>query len=165
MKRTKQSIAHVGRMIRRLAESPEGASPATQSAADANPGPSHAGPSTQPLHAKQRDEIIEPSVAPPVPLPMDSAFTTLPNPELGDANAGSSAQTPMTISYPLQPEVVQDTNLAPATVQRADTEQSSERSAWTGLEKLVRTMSISASAFGPLKSAVDGLSTCVEIFE
>ncbi|KAG9120579.1 WD repeat-containing protein 38, partial [Ceratobasidium sp. 392] len=165
MKRTKQSFAHVGRKIRRLAESPEGAIQATQSAADANPGPSYAGPSTRPLHAEQHDMTTEPDIAPPVSLPMVSASTALPNPELGDTNSGPSTQTPMTMLYPPQPEAVRDTNLAPAAVQQADTEQSSERSAWTGLEKLVRTMSISASAFGPLKSAVDGLSTCVEIFE
>ncbi|KAG9087395.1 hypothetical protein FRC07_012832, partial [Ceratobasidium sp. 392] len=86
MKRTRQSFAHVGRKIRRLAESSEGASPATQSAADANPEPSHAGPSTQLLHAEQHDMDTEPGIAPSAPLPMDSASTALPNPKLGDAN-------------------------------------------------------------------------------
>ncbi|KAG9119270.1 hypothetical protein FRC07_005772, partial [Ceratobasidium sp. 392] len=114
MKRTRQSFAHVGRKIRRLAESSEGASPATQSAADANPEPSHAGPSTRPLRGEQHDMTTEPGIASPALLPIDLASTVLPDPELGDTNARPSAQTPTTISYPPRPGVIRDTSPASA---------------------------------------------------
>ncbi|KAG9124719.1 hypothetical protein FRC07_010509 [Ceratobasidium sp. 392] len=172
MKRTQQSIADVRQKIRRLAESPERSSLAAQSTADPNPGPSHAGPSTEPLQAdsslgvEQRDEAMDPGLEPPVSLQMDlEPSEVLPNLQPGYTDAESSTRMPSTIPYTSQPGTVRSSNPAPAAAHEAKSKQSVKRTAWSGLETLVRVMSKSSNAFGPLKSAADGLSRCIEIFE
>jgi hypothetical protein len=47
----------------------------------------------------------------------------------------------------------------------SNTTQSAKHTAWAGLKILLGLLNESADAFGPLKSAVGGISRCIEIFE
>ncbi|KAG9124833.1 hypothetical protein FRC07_010074 [Ceratobasidium sp. 392] len=45
------------------------------------------------------------------------------------------------------------------------TDKTEKRSAWPALSSLVGALDEGASAFGPIKSVVDGISRCIDIYE
>jgi hypothetical protein len=71
--------------------------------------------------------------------------------------APSNTLTPT--AYPVEQQPTSVTN-PPAAI-----EKNSTKMAWSGLTALGQVLKASASTFGPLKSALEGISGCVEIFE
>ncbi|KAG9097363.1 hypothetical protein FRC06_007624 [Ceratobasidium sp. 370] len=56
-------------------------------------------------------------------------------------------------------------NLPPTSSGPMDADQRPENVTWAGLKSIVDVLHKTADAFGPLKSAFDELSRCVDLFE
>ncbi|KAG9100798.1 hypothetical protein FS749_012731 [Ceratobasidium sp. UAMH 11750] len=101
-------------------------------------------------------------------------------------STASASSTPVTVSHPPKDNPskapVVDTSLVatlpdpnvPGDVKRplpvpaaleSTTKPTVKRNGWTGLKKFTALVDRSADAFGPLKSAVDGILGCIDLFE
>jgi hypothetical protein len=126
--------------------------PGTENASGTTPLPGQANPLSLGGTSNKSTLNINPQtttlLAVPVPAETLSAPVT---------QAPSNTLTPT--AYPVEQQPTSVTH-PPAAI-----EKNSTKMAWPGLTALCQVLKASASTFGPLKSALEGISGCVEIFE
>lgn len=114
------------------------------------------------------NSVSEPnSLAPPSSLPQVSPSSASQPVITSPIPSSTKVQPPPPQNSDSHVRVVQD----PATIQRSSSasaassvaERSRRKTAWSGLKTLIELLNASADAFGPLKSAVGGISKFIEI--
>jgi hypothetical protein len=109
---------------------------------------------------------------PPAPRDSSTTATAIRDTDLViAAPSPQSAEAPAPMIPPAPTESLPSTahltlpgsTAAPSSSTKVD--QNAKKMAWTGLKAFGEVLKSSASTFGPLKTAVEGISGCVELFE
>ncbi|KAG8722997.1 hypothetical protein FRC09_005181 [Ceratobasidium sp. 395] len=104
----------------------------------------------------------------PVPTQSPATGTTVQDATSPKIDNSATKAPPGLISPdPEHPSAIQDPNQPiPASSGPSSVgEQSAGHLSWAGLKSLISVLEAGSGAFGPLKSAIGGLSQCIEIFE
>ncbi|KAG8711287.1 hypothetical protein FRC09_020684 [Ceratobasidium sp. 395] len=115
-------------------------------------------------HSYDIGQSVQIGLTPAVSVLTRMQSTSLSGPEPGEVNF-ASARVPTAV-----PPTLEATNPSKPTFSTASGLQDRkvremDHVAWSGLKTLLGVLNRSADAFGPLKSAFDGFSRCIEIFE
>ncbi|KAG8795573.1 hypothetical protein FRC12_012670 [Ceratobasidium sp. 428] len=173
MQKCKQDpISRTKGKLRRLLAGGESSTPIDQAPAVSNHGHTQLDPSSAQAppvvelppsnHIHDDARTGRPAVAIPIGKPSIPTFQNPGPSQLGASSAQFLEAAPPTL------EAVNQSSPAPnraAFNLPGSTREAIDRPAWSGLEALRGVLRKSVDVFGPLKSAIDGLSQCVEIFE
>ncbi|KAF8601696.1 hypothetical protein BDV93DRAFT_231182 [Ceratobasidium sp. AG-I] len=113
--------------------------------------------------------LPEPALDPNVPAP-PVALTSAPRPVIASSALPTTDTSPPTSQKnDSSSHAVQDRALVPIALSASGATPGAGRSAksmaWSGLKTLLDLLSASADAFEPLRSAVGGISECINIYE
>ncbi|KAG9083740.1 hypothetical protein FRC07_013827, partial [Ceratobasidium sp. 392] len=166
IKRIKRRVERVKDKLRRLTESPERTTPATQRAAASNLAPDPASPDPSVLtYPGTLGHSIHPDSG-PIGSTSPSQRPASPGSKPDPVSGAPLEAIPESISPGMETQNVQQQDPAPAASSRfLGGERGVKDAGWFGLKALIDVLDGCAETFGPLKSAVGGLSSLIEIYE
>ncbi|KAG8795569.1 hypothetical protein FRC12_012666 [Ceratobasidium sp. 428] len=110
---------------------------------------------------------IQTDLTPIIPIPANATLSTASSPRPEPSQVGAAPAHRLTTAVPIsEPVNVQRLDPSPAVPSLLEREpRNINNTVWSGVKTLLGVLKKSSDAFGPLKSAVGGLSRCIEIFE